>query len=226
MISNWEKFNESHWLDSVKPNLTWERDDDIRELFNDLIDMGFRDTIITHNVLDNQFRSPGKRLDYVGIDVKLYTSYHIICRDSISRRRDVDSNIEIYENLITLLNRIKSMGFKVSYNFSNGSVEIDLIHPSDIVDRSLYIKDEVKDKIKAATGLEQIEAKLNNIAKICDMKRTPNRIKITKKLGMDRYNLEQIYTFIRKILVKELNWYNVDIIGGSIIIKEIEMSDF
>jgi len=226
MINSWEKFNESHWLDNVKPNLTWDRDDDIRELFNDLVDMGFNNPIITHNVLDNQFRSPGRRLDYVGVDIKLYISYHVICRDSISRRRDVDSNIEIYENLITLLNRIRTMGFKISYNFSNGSVDMDLIHPSDVVNRSLYIKDEVKDKIKSALGLEQVEAKLTNIAKICDMKRTPNRIKIRKKFGMDRYNLEQIYTFVRKILAKELNWYNVDIVGDSIIITDIEKSDF
>jgi len=230
-IKNWEKFNESHWADIIKNQVSWSRDYEIGELFYDLQDMGFKNPVITHKICDDNFNHPGKKIDH--LYSKLYTGYTIVCADSISRRRNkVKENIQIYENLITLLNRVRQMGFKIEYDY-NGTINMSLYHPNDVIDKGIYIKDEVKSKIKRKIGLDRVEETLretlskiadvtSSLINLRDLSVTKNVIFISSK--SDKYSSQTILSIVNKILKPSIDsgLYQTKVFGDNVLIGDPE----
>jgi hypothetical protein len=142
-IKNWSKFNESHWIDEIVPLLKWERDVDLEELFYSFMDIGFKPPVIRNVIMNEEFNSNsaiGTRQLYTNTSKKLYKGYQISCKDTISRSRNkINDNVEIYENLITLLKRIQDMGFKIFYDYNGNNISINLYHPSDVIEKKIYI---------------------------------------------------------------------------------------
>src|SRR5208283_703770 len=143
--------------------------------------IGFKAPTIQHTIVDDDFNHPGKREHYANISKKLYKGYGISCKDTISKR-------------------IKDMGFKVSYDYNNRNIGLDLYHPLDVVPKVLYIKGNNRYQF----GIHKIAEKLKNMSKIINYTLNIADDTIIVRRNTNTYTIEKIYEFILKMFRLEL----------------------
>lgn len=132
MIKNWEIFNEatSHWREDILKQLKFERIEDIKDLFYDFIDLGFGEPRIETQLRDKNWGNPGKIASYLTTkNPTLYKCYYVTSHCSKSDALgNIDLSIEIYDALITILNRLKEIGFGIIHSFQLGTGSNLIIH--------------------------------------------------------------------------------------------------
>jgi len=203
----------SHWLDDIYDKVKFERTDQIGDLFYDFIDFGF--DIRTDFYIKRAFDSPGKRLDYLEDGVDLYKLYSVILHDKYYDQRNINRIIEIKEAKIELLNRLITMGFKIDFDDARSYTKIEIYNIEDKIDKNLYLLDLIDSpKYKQLKGVNSAFDRLKNtFSKIADVW-IPELDKdciIVQPIRPSKYTLDQLYSFVGKVLKDEFDIKKVSI---------------
>jgi hypothetical protein len=204
----------SHWLDDIYDKVKFERTDQIGDLFYDFIDFGF--DIRTDFYIKRAFDSPGKRLDYLEDGVDLYKLYSVILHDKYYDQRNINRIIEIKEAKIELLNRLITMGFKIDFDDARSYTKIEIYNiEEDKIDKNLYLLDLIDSpKYKQLKGVNSAFDRLKNtFSKIADVW-IPELDKdciIVQPIRPSKYTLDQLYSFVGKVLKDEFDIKKVSI---------------
>lgn len=193
------------WVDKVYQKVTFDKEDDIKELLYSLTDLGFKLSIEkdlrkgkggTPDKLEN---SSGKIGDYYDESTNLYKSYYINLDDEKKDNTDINRILEIKENEIELINRLKSIGFKIFYDSGTGlSISLRLYHPDDKIDKKMFMpKHEKNEEL-----IENIQKSFDTIANIFKAKDSITgepSIVLTLR-DKDKYTLDDFHKIVNKFL--------------------------
>jgi len=142
-----ELIKEARWLEAAVMRANYTRDEEIREFFLELCDMGGRIVGIvnaTHTIFDEDFEVK-QRINYV--NKPIYYGYTLGLRfedlsASMSRSNaseNMDKIIQFFNEFTDMLMNVKDFGYKFkAYNIEfkpAGSIQfnIRLYHPEDVV---------------------------------------------------------------------------------------------
>lgn len=190
-----------HWVDEVKPD--YNRKDDILEIFYGLQDMGFKIHIFTEVCADN-FEHPSKRIEFLSDTKNIYPKYRISYTGKYTRD-NIDTLIEFKEEELTVLHRLKDMGFKIKMISDS---QISIYHPDDLIPKSEYIDYKqivgMGRKSKGIFTLKDVLDKLElSFNKISDMSLSDDVI--IMRLNSDKYTLDNLYGFVSKAMYSARN---------------------
>lgn len=190
----------SHWKNSLFDKVKFERKEDIKELFYPLIDIGMSFSI-DEDLKKNGFESAGQRHEYLKDDINLYKSYSIRLYDDNYQSKNMKRIIEIKENEIELIERLKSMNFKMNYSNRGFSINIEIYHPDDIVDKNIFINDIVSSskKLSIDDAFEKLSSTFKRIATIYKTKSGDVLLYLNSD-GKEKYTLDDLYKFTNKVL--------------------------
>ena len=198
-INNYKIFEaESHWKDKLYDVVSFDKYDDIKEIFYEFQDLGIP-VKIGLNFVKNDFGRVSQKLDFIDNNVNLYKCYRIKIILNVIGAKDINKILEIKELEISMINRLLGLGLKIEYNQQNTFIYITVYHPDDFVDKELFISD----LYKLAGGIEgaycKAKDKFNKIANVWWIKDEKAFI-IEKDPFNQKYDLDQIYIFVTKIL--------------------------
>lgn len=213
-LNTYDKLFEMHWKDELikGDKLSFHRKNSIEEIFYELMDDGY-DINIYQELYDDDFGSPGKKIDFLDDNKNLYEGYRVAFSNSSIDPMNIDKIIEHKEEEIVVLKRLQDMGFVM--RMSGGyNPQVSLYHKDDIISKGLFIGDLSAGKIKKFRGnLEEAEEKLTKtFGKIAhvwksytrddDNKQVPtgNLIMQLDPHGNGDYTLDQLYEFTKKVL--------------------------
>lgn len=195
----------SHWKDPLFEKLKFERKEDLTDLLYTFTDMGMS-LSINEDLKKNGFESAGQRHEYLKDDINLYKSYSIHLHDNNQYdSKNMNRVIEIKQSEIELIERLQSMGFKIDYSNRGFSINIELYHPDDIVDKNIFIGDIVSSKtVSIDDAFEKLSKTFNRIAHVS--KTVSNQITIWLiEEGEEKYTLDDLYNFVNKVLKDGFN---------------------
>lgn len=189
----------SHWTEELYDVSDFDRKDELKDLTYSFIDELSMVSVVDWSLRKNGFEPPGRLQDYFPDDTNLYKYYSILIysRD-VNIFKDVDKLILYKELEIELINRLKDIGYIINYKNDNNSIRIELYHPIDIIDKSLFLKDyHPKDMLNNKDLFEFLKQKFGKISNIW-LSQT-NDI-IVEADPYDKYTIDDLYNFITKTL--------------------------
>ena len=196
----------SHWKDSLFENLKFERKEDLTDLLYTFTDMGMS-LSIDEDLKKNGFESAGQKHEYLKDDINLYKSYSIRLQDNNYQYDSKNMNrvIEIKQSEIELIERLQSMGFKIDYSNSGFSINIELYHPDDIVDKNIFIGDIISSK--KANIDEAFDKLLKTFRSIATIYKSQSGgvVLYLNSDGKEKYTLDDLYNFVNKVLKDGFN---------------------
>lgn len=98
------------WQLSLRKELDYKRENDIREYFEELLDIGLTEDTFRQRMCDSTFFIEDKRLTYNS--KSLYPRYTFKLK-SESRKFDSDGIIELMQDITEFLERLRGNGYKV-----------------------------------------------------------------------------------------------------------------
>lgn len=194
----------SHWKDIIFNKIEFQRIDDIKELLYTFTDIGMS-LSIDEDIKKNGFESAGQRQEYLKDGINLYKSYSIYLNDDEYDSKNMNRIIDIKQDEIELIERLQSMGFKIDYSNRGYSINIELYHPDDIVDKSIFMNDIISSKkVSIDDAFEKLSKIFNRIASVS--KTISNGIIIwLNEEGREKYTLDDLYNFVSKVLKDGFN---------------------
>ena len=94
-LNTYDKLFEAHWKDDLikSDKLSFHRKDSIEEVFYELMDNGYL-VRISQELYDDEFNYPGKKIDFLSDNKKLYEGYKIAFNNNSTHVTDIDKIIE------------------------------------------------------------------------------------------------------------------------------------
>lgn len=191
--------SKSHWTEELYDKSVFDRKDELKDLTYSFIDELSMVSVVDWSLRKNGFESPGRLQDYFSDDTNLYKYYLVqIYSQDVNIFKDVDKLILYKELEIELINRLKDIGYIINYKNDSNSIRIELYHPIDIIDKSLFLKDyHTKDMLNNKDLFEFLKQKFGKISNIW-LSQT-NDI-IVEADPYDKYTIDDLYNFITKTL--------------------------
>jgi hypothetical protein len=122
-----------NWVEDAKFDLSYNREDDIRSYFLELLDLNFEEEPVELSICDDEFKI-GNRMDYV--NKNLFQSYEF--RWTTRRIHNMDTITEIMDTISESVQRLRDTGYHfrimdltLGKNHRVKTLEVILYHTDD-----------------------------------------------------------------------------------------------
>lgn len=148
-LNRFNKINEG-WQNSLKKELSYDREDELRHYFLDLMDnIGWTELPMLHRLCDEDFWISDHKIYHL---VKsLYPRYTFTFERSNPKRASMNVIIETMEDITSIIERLRSDGYIINIdtltvgNSINERLEISIYNPSDVIDWDMiFIKKDLR----------------------------------------------------------------------------------
>lgn len=127
------------WQTTLKRELTFDREEDIRHYFLDLVDdINWKELPVRNRICDDTFWISDNRIEYS--NRPLYPRYTFTFEKRNTTRASMDTIIETVEDITEIVERLRSDGYFINIdiltvgNSINERFELSLYHPDDAID--------------------------------------------------------------------------------------------
>lgn len=148
-LNRFNKINEG-WQISLKKELSYDREDDLRHYFLDLMDdIGWKELPVRHRMCDEDFWISDHKIYHN--DKPLYPRYTFTFERANPKRASMNVIIETMEDITEITERLRTDGYIINIdtltvgNSINERLEISIYHPSDVIEwEKIFIKRELR----------------------------------------------------------------------------------